>query len=71
MISLISFGIFSSQRKDLIDNLVLVKKQFGHAALCLPMVTGDDIFREVAAENCNYGVVPVENSTEGVGKNKD
>ncbi len=42
------------------------QKQFGHAALCIPMVTGDDIFREVASENCNYGVVPVENSTEGV-----
>jgi len=41
-------------------------KQFGHAAIGLPMVTDDDIFREVASENCNYGVVPVENSSEGV-----
>ncbi|MBD3648385.1 MAG: prephenate dehydratase [Pseudomonadales bacterium] len=41
-------------------------KQFGHAVIGLPMVTVDDVFREVATETCNYGVVPVENSTEGV-----
>ncbi|MCB1693223.1 MAG: prephenate dehydratase, partial [Pseudomonadales bacterium] len=42
------------------------QKQFGHAVIGMPMVTVDDVFREVAAETCNYGVVPVENSTEGV-----
>lgn len=41
-------------------------EQFGHAVIGVPMVTVDDVFREVAAETCNYGVVPVENSTEGV-----
>ena len=41
-------------------------KQFGHAVVGVPMITVDDVFREVAAENCHYGVVPVENSTEGV-----
>ncbi|MCB1647294.1 MAG: prephenate dehydratase [Pseudomonadales bacterium] len=41
-------------------------KQFGSAVIGMPMITVDDVFREVAAENCNYGVVPVENSTEGV-----
>ncbi len=41
-------------------------KQFGHAVIGMPMVTVDDVFREVAAETCHYGVVPVENSTEGV-----
>lgn len=41
-------------------------KQFGYAIVGMPMVTVDDVFREVAAETCNYGVVPVENSTEGV-----
>jgi chorismate mutase/prephenate dehydratase len=41
-------------------------KQFGHAVVGMPMVTVDDVFREVASEGCNYGVVPVENSTEGV-----
>ena len=41
-------------------------KHFGHAVVGKPMVTLDDVFREVASENCHYGVVPVENSTEGV-----
>lgn len=41
-------------------------KQFGHAVVGMPLVTVDDVFREVASENCHYGVVPVENSTEGV-----
>jgi len=41
-------------------------KQFGHAAVQKPLVTQSDVFREVEAENCHYGVVPVENSTEGV-----
>ncbi len=42
------------------------QKQFGHAVIGMPLVTVDDVFREVASETCNYGVVPVENSTEGV-----
>lgn len=41
-------------------------KQFGDSVLGQPMVTVDDVFREVASESCHYGVVPVENSTEGV-----
>lgn len=41
-------------------------KQFGSSVIGVPMVTVDDVFREVASENCHYGVVPVENSTEGV-----
>lgn len=41
-------------------------KQFGDSVIGLPMVTVDDVFREVTSESCNYGVVPVENSTEGV-----
>lgn len=41
-------------------------KQFGDSVIGLPMMTVDDVFREVASESCNYGVVPVENSTEGV-----
>ncbi len=41
-------------------------KQFGHSVIGRSMVTVDDVFREVASETCNYGVVPVENSTEGV-----
>jgi len=41
-------------------------KHFGEAVIGRPFVTVDEVFREVAAENCHYGVVPVENSTEGV-----
>ena len=41
-------------------------KHFGHAVVGTPLVTVDEVFREVAAEGCQYGVVPVENSTEGV-----
>ena len=41
-------------------------KQFGDSVIGIPLVTVDDVFREVTSESCNYGVVPVENSTEGV-----
>lgn len=41
-------------------------KHFGHGALALPMTSIDDVFREVEAGAVNYGVVPVENSTEGM-----
>ncbi len=41
-------------------------KHFGHSALTTPMSAIDEVFREVAAGAANYGVVPVENSTEGV-----
>jgi chorismate mutase / prephenate dehydratase len=41
-------------------------KQFGHAVSTRPVVSIPDIFREVEAGASHYGVVPVENSTEGV-----
>ena len=41
-------------------------KHFGHAVSTVPVGDIGDVFREVEAESCNYGVVPVENSTEGV-----
>jgi chorismate mutase/prephenate dehydratase len=41
-------------------------KHFGHSALTVPMNAIDEVFREVTAGSANYGVVPVENSTEGV-----
>jgi len=43
-----------------------VVKHFGHSAQCMPMFAIDEVFREVEAGAVNYGVVPVENSTEGV-----
>jgi len=42
-----------------------VFKHFGHAVRVRPQQTIDDIFRAVEAGNAQYGVVPVENSTEG------
>jgi chorismate mutase / prephenate dehydratase len=41
-------------------------KHFGHSAVTVPLAAIDEVFREVEAGTCHYGVVPVENSTEGV-----
>lgn len=41
-------------------------KHFGHAVRTLPVGAIPDVFQEVETGNCHYGVVPVENSTEGV-----
>ncbi|KRT55962.1 prephenate dehydratase [endosymbiont of Ridgeia piscesae] len=41
-------------------------KHFGHSVQCLPMGSIGDVFSEVESGACHYGVVPVENSTEGV-----
>jgi chorismate mutase/prephenate dehydratase len=41
-------------------------KHFGHAAICVPQATIDAVFAQVESGECNYGVVPVENSTEGM-----
>lgn len=41
-------------------------KHFGKAATTIPLATINDVFREVEANSAMYGVVPVENSSEGV-----
>lgn len=41
-------------------------KHFGKAATTVPMSTINDVFREVESGAAMYGVVPVENSSEGV-----
>ncbi|MGQ9425933.1 prephenate dehydratase [Gilvimarinus sp. F26214L] len=41
-------------------------KHFGRSAVCVPMAAIDDVFREVEAGAVEFGVVPVENSSEGV-----
>jgi len=41
-------------------------KHFGHAAICVPQTTIDAVFAQVESGECDYGVVPVENSTEGM-----
>lgn len=41
-------------------------KHFGHSVQTLPLTAIDEVFREVESGSADYGVVPVENSTEGV-----
>ncbi|MCX7916952.1 MAG: chorismate mutase, partial [bacterium] len=40
--------------------------KFGKKARYLPVKTIDEVFREVEKERADYGVVPIENSIEGV-----
>ncbi|MDP1605091.1 MAG: prephenate dehydratase [Rhodocyclaceae bacterium] len=48
------------------------KKHFGSAPAFTPYLTIDDVFRAVESGQADYGVVPVENSTEGsVGRTLD
>lgn len=48
------------------------RKHFGAAPTLLACSSIDDVFREVEAGHAHYGVVPVENSTEGaVGRSLD
>jgi len=47
-------------------------KQFGLAADALPVASIDEVFRAVESGSADFGVVPVENSTEGaVGRSLD
>jgi chorismate mutase/prephenate dehydratase len=41
-------------------------KHFGHSVTTTPFNSIGDVFREIESGSCDYGVVPVENSTEGV-----
>jgi chorismate mutase/prephenate dehydratase len=41
-------------------------KHFGHSAKPVSLPAIDEVFREVVSGAAHYGVVPVENSTEGV-----
>jgi chorismate mutase/prephenate dehydratase len=41
-------------------------KHFGHAVNTVPVATINEIFNAVETHLCQFGVVPVENSTEGV-----
>ena len=43
-----------------------VIKQFGHFARPRSLSSIDEVFREVESEGAHYGVVPIENSTEGM-----
>ncbi len=41
-------------------------KHFGHGVINRPAMTIDAVFALVESGECNYGIVPVENSTEGM-----
>ncbi|UGB39336.1 prephenate dehydratase [Frateuria soli] len=43
-----------------------VRKHFGHAVYGLPLGSIEEVFQEVAAGNADFGVVPVENSGQGM-----
>ena len=42
-----------------------VLTHFGHSVRALALSSIDDVFQEVEAANADFGVVPIENSTEG------
>ena len=42
-----------------------VQKHFGHSALGLPLASVEEVFEEVACGAADFGVVPVENSSQG------
>jgi chorismate mutase/prephenate dehydratase len=42
-----------------------VLKHFGHSVRAMPFSTIDEVFREVESGAADFGVVPIENSTEG------
>lgn len=42
-----------------------VVKHFGHSVRALPYQTIDEVFQEVESGSADFGVVPIENSTEG------
>jgi chorismate mutase/prephenate dehydratase len=42
-----------------------VHKHFGHSVRALPLASIDEVFHEVEAGQADFGVVPIENSTEG------
>jgi len=46
-----------------------VYKHFGHSVRALPFGTIDEIFQEVESGAADFGVVPIENSTEGTVNN--
>ena len=41
-------------------------KHFGHSVISAPLTSIDEVFREVEAKSAHYGVVPIENSSEGM-----
>jgi len=61
------------QRPELISYLgpeatfthIVAMKNFGHAVTFNPQMSIQDVFEDVEKEVCKYGVIPIENSSEG------
>ncbi len=46
-----------------------VLKHFGHSMRALPLTSIEEVFREVESDTADFGVVPIENSSEGTVNN--
>jgi chorismate mutase/prephenate dehydratase len=46
-----------------------VHKHFGHSVRALPLISVEECFHEVEAGTADFGVVPIENSSEGTVNN--
>ena len=46
-----------------------VLKHFGHSVRALPLTSIEEVFREVEAGTADFGIVPIENSSEGTVNN--
>lgn len=46
-----------------------VLKHFGHSVRALPLASIGEVFEEVQASHADFGIVPIENSTEGTVNN--
>jgi len=46
-----------------------VYAHFGHSVRALPLASIDEVFHEVEAASADFGIVPIENSTEGTVNN--
>ena len=46
-----------------------VHKQFGHSVRALPLTSIEEVFHEIEAGTADFGVVPIENSSEGTVNN--
>ena len=46
-----------------------VLKHFGHSVRALPLTSIGEVFEEVQAAHADFGIVPIENSTEGTVNN--
>ncbi|MDE2455489.1 MAG: chorismate mutase, partial [Burkholderiales bacterium] len=61
----LSHHLPDAERRPVASNAEAARQRFGLSAEYVPCRTIADIFQETEKRNVDYGVVPVENSTEG------